>query len=223
VGRNGTVVSLPQCEQTAVVSTFGRGGKPCLTGTAPTEVSRLVLQVLQRLGSFLNCLSWKKSCSPAVKTKSAPQSIHFRVLSWNSIRELLWPSPIGATLWRATMCDRAPCFRLLPLGSALRTGKCAGYNLKIRQENNSISVLIIRREGRNTAVTSLTALFLLFALFFAATFAGQRFLNSLLLAWLQVKGVTFTSLMVSSCSTLRLNRPRAFSSDSPSCNRTSAN
>jgi hypothetical protein len=30
-------------------------------------------------------LSWKNSCSPAVKTKSAPQSIHFRTLSWNSM------------------------------------------------------------------------------------------------------------------------------------------
>ena len=35
-----------------------------------------------------------------------------------------------------------------------------------------------------------TALFLLFALFLTATFAGQRFFNSLLLARLQVKGVT---------------------------------
>jgi hypothetical protein len=30
-------------------------------------------------------LSWKKSCSPAVNTKSLPQSIHFRTLSWNSM------------------------------------------------------------------------------------------------------------------------------------------
>ena len=32
-----------------------------------------------------------------------------------------------------------------------------------------------------------------------------------------------TSLMMSSCCTLRLNRRRAFSNDSPSCSRTSAN
>src|ERR1700749_4890956 len=47
--------------------------------------ARLPLHCLQRLGSFLNCLSWKKSCSPAVKTKSLPQSEHFRILSMKSI------------------------------------------------------------------------------------------------------------------------------------------
>jgi hypothetical protein len=30
-------------------------------------------------------LSWKKSCSPAVKTNSAPQSLHFNTLSVNSM------------------------------------------------------------------------------------------------------------------------------------------
>jgi hypothetical protein len=53
---------------------------------------RLLLQVLQRLGSFLNCLSWKNSCSPAVKMKSPPQSMHLSTLSWNSIERCL-PSP----------------------------------------------------------------------------------------------------------------------------------
>jgi hypothetical protein len=37
------------------------------------------------LGSFLNCLSWKNNCSPAVKTNSAPQSLHFKTLSLNSM------------------------------------------------------------------------------------------------------------------------------------------
>jgi hypothetical protein len=36
-----------------------------------------------------------------------------------------------------------------------------------------------------------TALFLLFALFVAITFVGRRMLSSLLLAWLQMKGVKF--------------------------------
>src|SRR5215475_15348308 len=49
------------------------------------EPCRLVLQFLQRLGSFLKFLSWKNNCSPAVNTKSAPQSTHLRTLSWNSI------------------------------------------------------------------------------------------------------------------------------------------
>src|ERR1700687_2922185 len=48
------------------------------------EPCRFDLQVLQRLGSFLKFLSWKKCCSPAVNTKSAPQSIHLRTRSWNS-------------------------------------------------------------------------------------------------------------------------------------------
>src|SRR5467141_1399020 len=50
----------------------------------PEEPCRLVLQLLQRLGSFLKFLSWKKCCSPAVNTKSAPQSMHLRTRSWNS-------------------------------------------------------------------------------------------------------------------------------------------
>jgi hypothetical protein len=48
------------------------------------EPARLVLQFLQRFGSFLKFLSWKKCCSPAVNTKSAPQSTHLRMRSWKS-------------------------------------------------------------------------------------------------------------------------------------------
>src|ERR1044071_2018946 len=59
---------------------------------SPSAWARLDLQVLQRLGSFLNCLSWKKSCSPAVNTKSAPQSTHLRTLSWNSIESAPFPA-----------------------------------------------------------------------------------------------------------------------------------
>src|SRR5207302_7000933 len=64
-------------------------------GGAPSDDARFPLQALQRLGSFLNCLSWKKSCSPAVKTNSAPQSMHLRFLSWNSMERR--PSPFPAT------------------------------------------------------------------------------------------------------------------------------
>src|SRR5689334_14023933 len=66
----------------ALVSTLWALLPPCVK---PSACARLPLQLLQRLGSFLNCLSWKKSCSPAVNTKSAPQSTHLRTLSWNSI------------------------------------------------------------------------------------------------------------------------------------------
>src|ERR1700693_6307294 len=86
VGLKGTVVSLPHWEQVVRVSVL-LGTCPG-TGAPKTE-TRFALQALQRLGSFLNCLSKKNSCSPAVKIKSAPQSIHLRILSWNSI-----PHPI---------------------------------------------------------------------------------------------------------------------------------
>src|SRR5918995_259755 len=80
VGRNGTVVSLPQAEQLVCVSTRSR-----MVGPADARFARLALQVLHRFGSFLNCLSAKNSCSPAVQMKSSPQSTHLRLLSWNSI------------------------------------------------------------------------------------------------------------------------------------------
>ena len=48
----------------------------------------------------------------------------------------------------------------------------------------------IRYEGCNPGVAALLHLFLLFTLFLAAAFAAQRFFQSLLLARLQVKGVT---------------------------------
>ena len=47
--------------------------------------ARFALHCLQCLGSFLNCLSWKKTCSPAVKTNSAPQSLHSKTRSVNSM------------------------------------------------------------------------------------------------------------------------------------------
>src|SRR5258708_25246344 len=81
VGRNGTVVSLPQAEQLVVVSTRSRPIPPPPEGRA----ARLALQLLQRFGSFLKFLSAKNSCSPAVQTKGSPQSTQVRVLSWNSI------------------------------------------------------------------------------------------------------------------------------------------
>src|SRR3954467_15125544 len=80
VGRNGTVVSLPHAEQLVTVSTRSRA-----TVAPGGRLALLALQDLQRFGSFVKCLSAKNCCSPAVQTKSAPQSTHVRVLSWNSI------------------------------------------------------------------------------------------------------------------------------------------
>src|SRR5262245_21283449 len=85
VGRKGTVVSFPHCEQLVLVS-VRIGAEP------PTDSARLALQDLQRLGSFLNPLSAKNICSPAVNTNSAPHSEHFRTLSWYSM-EAFPPGP----------------------------------------------------------------------------------------------------------------------------------
>src|SRR5258706_8791135 len=72
VGLNGTVVSLPHAEHMVRVSTFWCTGAVL----APVKcATRFDLHALQRLGSFLNCLSWKKSCSPAVNTKSEERRV----------------------------------------------------------------------------------------------------------------------------------------------------
>src|SRR5919106_3228808 len=90
VGRKGTVVSLPHAEQVVWVSTRSR-----MLGPDVTRFARFALHVLQRFGSFLNCLSAKKSCSPAVQMNSAPQSTHLRTLSVNSIGRHLVSSSIA--------------------------------------------------------------------------------------------------------------------------------
>src|SRR5712664_2479139 len=82
VGRKGTVVSLPHCEQLVLVSARGAEFPP------PPPSARFALQPLQRFGSFLNPLSAKNICSPEVKTNSAPHSEHFSTLSWNSMTPL---------------------------------------------------------------------------------------------------------------------------------------
>src|SRR6202007_3226973 len=75
VGRKGTVVSFPHCEQLVLVSARMGEAPP------PTASARLALQALHRLGSFLKPLSAKNICSPAVNTNSAPHSEHFKTLS----------------------------------------------------------------------------------------------------------------------------------------------
>src|SRR5437667_10385005 len=92
VGRKGTVVSFPHCEQFVFVSE--RIGEACPPPPPPS--ARFALQFLQRFGSFLNPLSAKNICSPAVKTNSAPHSEHFSTLSWYSMsRSPLVPSRAG--------------------------------------------------------------------------------------------------------------------------------
>jgi len=84
VGRKGTVVSFPHCEQLVLVSARMGEAPP------PTASARLALQPLQRLGSFLKPLSAKNICSPAVNTNSAPHSEHFKTLSWYSMEASPW-------------------------------------------------------------------------------------------------------------------------------------
>ena len=62
-----------------------RTGGPGLRTDPVAPRARFALHCLQCLGSFLNCLSWKNSCSPAVKTNSAPQSMHVNTRSVNSM------------------------------------------------------------------------------------------------------------------------------------------
>src|ERR1700722_6143265 len=98
VGLNGTVVSIPHSEHSVRVSVRDR---PAAAGPVPVfnpTPERLDLHGLQRFGSFLNCLSKKKSCSPAVKMNSPPQSAQVNSRSRNSMP--LLPSYGGRTLRR---------------------------------------------------------------------------------------------------------------------------
>jgi hypothetical protein len=85
VGLNGTVVSTPHSEHSVRVSVRDR---PAAAGPVPVfnpTPERLDLHGLQRFGSFLNCLSKKNSCSPAVKMNSPPQSAQVNSRSRNSM------------------------------------------------------------------------------------------------------------------------------------------
>ena len=90
VGLKGTVVSMPHAEHSVRVSVRER---PAAAGPVPAfrpVPDRLDLHGLQRFGSFLNCLSKKKSCSPAVKINSPPQSAQVKSRSRNSMPLLPW-------------------------------------------------------------------------------------------------------------------------------------
>src|SRR6266404_8488544 len=88
VGRKGTVVSFPHCEQFVFVSAR-------IEPPPPPPSALFALQALQRFGSFLKPLSAKNICSPAVNTNSAPHSEHFRTLSWYSMEAFPPETPIG--------------------------------------------------------------------------------------------------------------------------------
>ena len=73
LGMKGTVVSEPHAAH--AIPNCGRA----LRWTPP----RFALHPLHRFGSFVKLFSKKKSCSPAVKTKSVEQSVHRNTLSVN--------------------------------------------------------------------------------------------------------------------------------------------
>lgn len=88
VGLNGTVVSMPHAEHSVRVSVRERpAAAGPLLAVRPVP-ARLVLHGLQRFGSFVNCFSKKKSCSPAVKINSPPQSAQVKSRSRNSMQPL---------------------------------------------------------------------------------------------------------------------------------------
>src|SRR5580700_1500465 len=98
VGLKGTVVSLPHCEQTVLVSTRCIFPEP---EPALMLCPRFPLHALHRLGSFLKPLSAKNICSPAVNTNSAEQSAHFKILSLYSICH----SRLGRSRQRGSSCQ----------------------------------------------------------------------------------------------------------------------
>jgi hypothetical protein len=114
----GTVVSLPQAEHVATVSTRSRD----IPAPAGRE-ARFPLQALHRFGSFLKFLSAKNCCSPAVQMNSVPQSTHERILSWNSIGRYL----VGVGLLRF-----APELLAIPLPREclLRSSLVAGFQIE---------------------------------------------------------------------------------------------
>ena len=114
---------MPHAEHVACVSTRSREN-PSLRpppGLDMVLVALLALHYLQRFGSFLNCLSAKKSCSPAVQMNSLPQSTHLRDLSWNSIGRHLVSSFV---LWFCYSNSRRSFLRL-----RLRARACLALRL----------------------------------------------------------------------------------------------
>jgi hypothetical protein len=87
VGLNGTVVSIWHSEHSVRVSVLVMLAWPWSSppgpGRDPSD-ARFALHGLHRFGSFLNCLSRKNICSPAVKTNWPWQSTQVNSRSLNS-------------------------------------------------------------------------------------------------------------------------------------------
>src|ERR1700752_283136 len=179
VGRKGTVVSFPHCEHVVFVSARG-------WVSPPAPVSALfALQALQRFGSFLNPLSAKNICSPAVNTNSAPHSEHFRTLSWNSMSRSPW-TPFGQR-------GRSHRARALPDSQTRTPGSPGTDPLGQRAKNlNKFPTSLPDRglipEARRRAA-SRAVLILLATLLLAQSLPRKRFFCPALFAGLHVETV----------------------------------
>jgi len=93
----------------------------CAPPAPAGRLARLVLQALQRFGSFLEILSAKNCCSPAVHTNSSPQSnateesvLELHRATRRSSRRLI-PAPAGASydcVFAPAPASRAVCRQL---------------------------------------------------------------------------------------------------------------
>ena len=108
-------VSFPQAEQVVWVSTRSRATEPDVIRGRAWPCSPYIVS------ARLNCLSAKKSCSPAVQMNSAPQSTHLRDLSWNSIGRHLVLDHAGALFRFASELFSVPLPRQCLLGLTLIT------------------------------------------------------------------------------------------------------
>ena len=166
------------------------------------------LHGLHRLGSFLNCLSRKNSCSPAVKMNSPPQSAHVKSRSTNSIpllpslRKKMTARSTENTARRSAL-DLSLCygarvvgrrhywFAELQLIAELQTGACLtlgrwGSGRRVIEGPPPSST---RRPPTVTENNRTLVLFLPDLLAIALT--CQRFLHTLLFTRLQIERMTF--------------------------------
>lgn len=184
VGLNGTVVSAPHSEHTVRVS----------ARTWLPERDRFALHALQRFGSFLNCLSWKNNCSPAVNTNSLPQSTHFRILSTISMgNPSLRPGADALHPLRLSHKSISDFAKITGPAAGIRHFQYAGRGCRPQQGKTRPPRLTPNFESWNGGSARrdrhYNQLLLLFTSLLAIPLPRQRFLHAALLAWLQIKGV----------------------------------
>ena len=132
-GRKGTWVSMPHWAQTA--GCISRWPPPYPPPPPPPPyppcwLRRAPRQAGQRLGSLVKPLEAKNSCSPTVKTKTAPQSLHVRSLSEIAIRMASIYVDFGPV--EVILCNRnlnlhhRRFYQINPLRHRCLRGNCTG-------------------------------------------------------------------------------------------------